>query len=95
MTHPVTLEWCVVINNNPSCDVSMFLNHCTQEFSSGDDNADQMRLDQETVWALLKSMDTEYDWGMLRGINKFLHMRFETVSLGIDPTLRRRKIRGD
>ena len=47
--------------NNPSCDVSMFLNHFTQEFLSGDENADQLRLDQETVSALLKSMDTEYD----------------------------------
>ena len=31
------------------------------EFLSGDEKADQLRLDQETVSALLKSMDTEYD----------------------------------
>ena len=31
VTHPVTLERFVVLNN-PSCDVSMFLNHFTQEF---------------------------------------------------------------
>ena len=60
VTHPVTLKRFVVLNN-PSCDVSMFLNHFTHEFSSGDENADQLRLDQETVSALLKSMDTEYD----------------------------------
>ena len=60
VTHPVTLERFVVLNNS-SCDVSMFLNHFTQEFLSGDENADQLRLDQETVSALLKSMDTEYD----------------------------------
>ena len=60
VTHPVTLKR-FVVSNNPSCDVSMFLNHFTQEFLSGDENADQLRLDQETVSALLKSMDTEYD----------------------------------
>ena len=57
VTHPVTLERFVVLNNS-SCDVSMFLNHFTQEFLSGDENADQLRLDQETVSVLLKSMDT-------------------------------------
>ena len=60
VTHLVTLKR-FVVSNNPSCDVSMFLNHFTQEFLSGDENADQLRLDQETVSALLKSMDTEYD----------------------------------
>ena len=56
VTHPVTFERFVVLNN-PSCDVSMFLNHFTQEFLSGDENADQLRLDQETVSTLLKSME--------------------------------------
>ena len=92
VTHPVTLERIVVLNNNPSCDVSMFLNHFTQEFLSGDENADQMRLDQETASALLKSMDTEYDRSILRAIIALLHTRSETVNLGIDPTLARRKI---
>ena len=54
VSHPVTLERFVVLNN-PSCDVSMFLNHFTQEFLSGGESADQLRLDQETVSALLKS----------------------------------------
>ena len=31
VSHPVTLERFVVLNNT-SCDVSMFLNHFTQEF---------------------------------------------------------------
>ena len=93
VTHPVTLERFVVLNN-PSCDVSMFLNHFTQEFFiSGDENADQLRLDQETVSALLKSMDTEYDRSILRAIIALLHTRSETVNLGIDPTLARRKIK--
>ena len=74
VTHPVTLERFVVLSN-PSCDVSMFpamfLNHFTQEFLSGDENADQLRLDQETVSALLKSMDTEYD--RIRAIIALLH----------------------
>ena len=65
VTHPVTFERFVVLNN-PSCDVSMFLNHFTQEFLSGDEIADQLRLDQETVSALLKSMDTEYGRSILR-----------------------------
>ena len=43
VTHPVTLEQFVVLNN-PSRDVSMFLNHFTQEFLSGDENTDQLRL---------------------------------------------------
>ena len=68
VTHPVTLERFVVLNN-PSCDVSMFLNHFTQEFLSGDENADQLRLDQETVSALLKSMDTEYDRRISRRVS--------------------------
>ena len=42
VTHPVTLERFVFLNNR-SCDVSMFLNHFTQEFLSGDENADQLR----------------------------------------------------
>ena len=92
VTHPVTLERFVVLNN-PSCDVSMFLNHFTQEFLCGDENADQLRLDQETVSALLKSMDTEYDRSILRAIIALLHTRSETVNLGIDPTLARRKIK--
>ena len=37
VAHPVTLERFVVLNN-PSCDVSMFLNHFTREFLSGDEN---------------------------------------------------------
>ena len=47
-----------------------------------------MRLDQETVSALLKSMDTEYDRSMLRAIISLLHTRS-------DPTLAlaRRKIK--
>ena len=45
-----------------------------------------MRLDQETVSALLKSMDTEYDRSILRAIIALLHMRS-------DPTLARRKIK--
>ena len=36
VAHPVTLERFVVLNN-PSCDVSTFLNHFTQEFLSGDE----------------------------------------------------------
>ena len=68
VTHPVTLERFVVLNNS-SCDVSMFLNHFTQEFLSGDENADQLRLDQETVSALLKSMDTEYDRSISRRVS--------------------------
>ena len=90
VTNPVTLERFVVLNN-PSCDVSMFLDHFTQEFLSGDENADQLRLDQETVSALLKSMDTEYDRSILRAIIALLHT--QTVNLGIDPTLARRKIK--
>ena len=86
VTHPVTLEGFVAMNNNPSCDISMFLNHFTQEFSSGDDSADQMRLDQETVSALLKSMYTEYDRGILRAIIALLHRQSESVKLSIDPT---------
>ena len=86
VTNPVTLERFVVLNN-PSCDVSMFLNHFTQEFLSGDENADQLRLDQETVSALLKSMDTEYDRSILRAIIALLHT--QTVNLGIDPALAR------
>ena len=94
VTHAVTLERFVVLND-PSCDVSMFLNHFTQEFLPGDENADQLRLDQETVSALLKSMDTEYDRStcILRAIIALLHTRSETVNLGIDPTLARRKIK--
>ena len=92
VTHAVTLERFVVLND-PSCDVSMFLNHFTQEFLSGDENADQLRLDQETVSALLKSMDTEYDRSILTAIIALLHTRSETVNLGIDPTLARRKIK--
>ena len=92
VTHPVTLERFVVLND-PSCDVSMFLNHFTQEFLPGDENADQLRLDQETVSALLKSMDTEYDRSILRAIIALLHTRSETVNLSIDPTLARRKIK--
>ena len=92
VTHPVTLERFVVLND-PSCDVSMFLNHFTKEFLPGDENADQLRLDQETVSALLKSMDTEYDRSILRAIIALLHTRSETVNLGIDPTLARRKIK--
>ena len=92
VTHLVTLERFVVLNN-PSCDVSMFMNHFTQEFLSDDENADQLSLDQETVSALLKSMDTEYDRGILRAIIALLHTRSETVNLGIDPTLARRKIK--
>ena len=95
VTHPVTLERFVVLNN-PSCDVSMFLNHFTQEFLSCDENADQLRLDQETVSALLKNMDTEYDRSILRGLRAIiaiLDTRSETVNLGIDPTLARRKIK--
>ena len=52
-----------------------------------------MRLDQETVSTLLKSMDTEYDRSILRAIIALLHTRSETVNLGIDPTLARRKIK--
>ena len=85
VTHPVTLKRFVVLNN-PLCDVSMFLNHFTQEFSSGDENADQLRLDQETVSALLKSMDTSMT-GILRAIIALLHTQSETVNLGIEPTL--------
>ena len=92
VTHAVTLERFVVLND-PSCDVSMFLNHFTQEFLPGDENADQLRLDQETVSALLKSMDTEYDRSILRAIIALLHTRSETVNLGIDSTLARRKIK--
>ena len=72
------------MNNNPACDIAiMFLNHFTQEFSSGYASADQMKLDQEIVSALLKNMDTEYDRGILRAIIALLHKRSETVSLGI------------
>ena len=46
-----------------------------------------MRLDQETVSALLKSMDTEYDRSILRAIIALLHT--QTVNLGIDPALAR------
>ena len=92
VTHPVTLKRFVVLNNNCLCDVSMFLNHFTQEFLSGDENADQMRLDQETVSALLKSMDTEYARSILKAIIALLHTRSETVNLGIDPALARRNI---
>ena len=56
------------------------------KFLSGDENADQLRLDQETVSALLKSMDTEYDRSILRAIIALLHTRS-------DPTLARRKIK--
>ena len=56
------------------------------EFLSGDENADQLRLDQETVSALLKSMDTEYDRSILRAIIALLHTRS-------DPALARRKIK--
>ena len=87
--HPVTLERFVVLNN-PSCNVSVFLNHFTQEFLYGDENEDQLRLHQE-VSVLLKSMDTEYDRSVLRAIIALLHTRPETVNLGIDPTLERRK----
>ena len=45
-----------------------------------------MRLDQETVSALLKSMDTEYERSTLRAIIALLHTRS-------DPTLARRKIK--
>ena len=45
-----------------------------------------MRLDQETVSALLKSMDKEYDRSILRAIIALLHTRS-------DPTLVRRKIK--
>ena len=82
MTHPVTLEQFVVLNN-PSCNVLMFLNHFTQEFLSGDEIADQLRLDQETVSALLKSMDTEHDRSILRAIIALFHTRLKTVNLGI------------
>lgn len=54
-----------------------------------------MRLDQETVLALLKSMDTEYYRSILRAIIALLHTRSETVNLGIDPTVARRKISGN
>ena len=43
-----------------------------------------MRLDQETVSALLKSRDTEHDRSILRAIIALLHTRS-------DPTLARRK----
>ena len=56
------------------------------EFLCGDENAHQLRLDQETVSALLKSMDTEYDRSILRAIIALLHTRS-------DPTLARRKIK--
>lgn len=52
-----------------------------------------MRLGQETVLALLKSMGTEYYRSILRVIIALLHTRSETVNLGIDPTLARRKIK--
>ena len=55
------------------------------EFLSGDEKADQLRLGRETVSALLKSMDKEYDRSILRSIISLLH----TLS---DPTLARRKI---
>ena len=45
-----------------------------------------MRLDQKTVSALLKSMDTEYDRSILRAIIALLHTRS-------DPTMARRKIK--
>ena len=45
-----------------------------------------MRLDQETVSALSKSMDTEYDRSILRAIIALLHTQS-------DPTLARRKIK--
>ena len=56
------------------------------EFLSGDENADQFRIDQETVSELLKSMDTEYDRSILRAIIALLH----TWS---DPILARRKLK--
>ena len=89
VTHPVTLERFVVLNN-PSCDVSMFLNHFTQEFLSGDENADQLRLDQETVSALLKTMDTEYDRSILRAISALLHREFDQWSRVAGPKSRSR-----
>ena len=89
VTHPVTLERFVVLNN-PSCDVSMFLNHFTQEFLSGAENADQLRLDQETVSALLKTMDTEYDRSILRAISALLHREFDQWSRVAGPKSRSR-----
>ena len=56
------------------------------KFLSGDENADQLRLDQETVSALLRSMDTEYDRSILRAIITLLHTRS-------DPNLATRKIK--
>ena len=90
--HGNNAAWFVVLNN-PSCDISMFLNHFIQEFLTGDENIDQLRLLQETVSALLKSMETEYDRSILRAISALLHARSETVNLGIDPTQARRKIK--
>ena len=92
VTYPVTRKRFVVLNNS-SCDVSMFLNHFTQVFLFGDENANESRLDQETISALLKSMDTEYGGSILRAIIALRHTWSETVDLGIDATLARRKIK--